>query len=284
MLVQVLNGLAFGVLLLVLSSGLALIFGLRGVVNFAHGAIYMLAAYVGLSISSRTSFWVALVVVPVAFGVVGLVVDRFGLRLLEQRTSLDMVLLTFGLTFIAADVVQTGWGPQARSIDPPSVLAGTTHLPGVSYPTYRVFVIVVGLAISAALVLWLRRSRTGLYVRASSDDRVTSAAMGVDVDRVGAVVVGLGFALAGLAGVLAGPYLTLSPHMGTEILILTFIVVVVGGLGSVGGPMIAAVVIGMANALAAVHLPSVSAYVPYLLMLAALLLRPQGIAGRRTAL
>jgi len=284
MLVQALNGLAFGVLLLVLSSGLALIFGLRGVVNFAHGAIYMLAAYVGLAISTQTSFWVALVAVPVLFALAGLLVDRFGLRFLDHRTPLDMVLLTFGLTFVVADVVQTVWGTQARSIEPPAALAGTTHLPGVSYPTYRVFVIVVGLTICAALVLWLRRSRTGLYVRASSDDRVTSAAMGVDVDRVGATVVGLGFALAGLAGVLAGPYLTLSPHMGTEILILTFIVVVVGGLGSVGGPMIAALIIGMANAMAAVHLPSVSAYVPYLLMLVVLLFRPQGIAGKRTAI
>jgi branched-chain amino acid transport system permease protein len=284
MLVQALNGLAFGVLLLVLSSGLALIFGLRGVVNFAHGAVYMLAAYVGLSVSGRTSFWVALVAVPVIFALAGLLVDRFGLRFLEHRTPLDMVLLTFGLTFIVADVVQTGWGTRARTVEPPAVLAGTTHLPGVSYPTYRVFVIGVGLVICAALVLWLRRSRIGLYVRASSDDRVTSAAMGVDVDRVGATVVALGFALAGLAGVLAGPYLTLSPHMGTEILILTFIVVVVGGLGSVGGPMVAALIIGMANALAAVHLSTFSAYVPYLLMLAVLLFRPQGIAGKRTAL
>jgi len=270
--------------LLVLSSGLALIFGLRGVVNFAHGAVYMLAAYVGLSISEHTSFWVALVAVPVIFAVAGVLVDRFGLRFLEHRTPLDMVLLTFGLTFIVADVVQTGWGTRARSIEPPDVLAGTSHLMGVTYPTYRLFVILVGLAVCAAMVLWLRRSRTGLYVRASSDDRVTSAAMGIDVARVGATVVGLGFALAGLAGVLAGPYLTLSPHMGTEILILTFIVVVVGGLGSLGGPMVAAVIIGLANALVAVQLPALSAYVPYLLMLAVLLLRPQGIAGKRTAL
>lgn len=284
MLVQALNGLAFGVLLLVLSSGLALIFGLRGVVNFAHGAVYMLAAYVGLSVTARTSFWVALVLVPLVFGVAGVAVDRYGLRFLEHRTPLDMVLLTFGLTFVVTDVVETVWGTQARTIDPPSALLGTSSVLGTTYPTYRLFVIVLGLLVSASLVVWLRRSRTGLHVRASSADRVTSAAMGVDVDRVGATVVGVGFALAGLAGVLAGPYLTLSPAMGTEILILTFIVVVVGGLGSVGGPMVAALVLGMATAITAVQLPSVSAYVPYLLMLVVLLLRPQGIAGRRTAL
>ncbi|MBZ5738434.1 branched-chain amino acid ABC transporter permease [Nocardioides mangrovi] len=282
--VQVLNGLAFGVLLLVLSSGLALIFGLRGVVNFAHGAVYMLAAYVAMSLSGRTSFWVALVVVPVVLAVAGLLVDRFGLRYLVGRSPLDMVLLTFGLTFVIADVVQSVWGTQAYTIDPPSVLAGSTDLGFATYPTYRLFVIAVGLLACAGLMTWLKFSRTGLFVRASSDDRVTAGAMGVDVDRVSATVVALGFGLAGLAGVLAGPYLTLSPAMGTQILIITFIVVVVGGLGSIGGPMVAALLIGLANSITAVHAPTLSAYVPYLLMLVVLLLRPQGIAGRRTAL
>ncbi|GAA1529904.1 branched-chain amino acid ABC transporter permease [Nocardioides humi] len=284
MLVQVLNGLAFGVLLLVLSSGLALIFGLRGVVNFAHGAIYMLAAYVALSISDRTSFWVALVTVPILLAVAGLLVDRFGLRFLVGRSPLDMVLLTFGITFVVADVVQTFWGTHARTIDPPRVLAGSTDLGFATYPTYRLFVIATGLLVCAGLVAWLKLSRTGLFVRASGDDRVTAGAMGINVDRVSATVVALGFGLAGLAGVLAGPYLTLSPSMGAEILITTFIVVVVGGLGSIGGPMVAALLIGLANALATVQVPTLAAYVPYLLMLVVLLLRPQGIAGRRTAL
>jgi branched-chain amino acid transport system permease protein len=284
MFVQVLNGLAFGVLLLVLSSGLALIFGLRGVVNFAHGALYMLAAYVALSVSERTSFWVALLAVPVLLAAAGLLVDRYGLRFLVGRSPLDMVLLTFGITFVVADVVQTVWGTQARTIDPPEILAGSTDLGFATYPTYRLFVIVAGLLVCAGLMAWLRFSRTGLFVRAAGDDRVTSGAMGINVDRVSATVVALGFGLAGLAGVLAGPYLTLSPSMGTEILITTFIVVVVGGLGSIGGPMIAALLIGLANALATVQAPTLAAYVPYLLMLVVLLLRPQGIAGRRTAL
>lgn len=284
MFVQVLNGLAFGVLLLVLSSGLALIFGLRGVVNFAHGAIYMLAAYVALSISDRTSFWIALLTVPVLLAGAGLLIDRYGLRFLVGRSPLDMVLLTFGITFVVADVVQTVWGTEARTIDPPAVLAGTTDLGVATYPTYRLFVIAMGLLVCAGLMAWLKFSRTGLFVRASGDNRVTAGAMGVNVDRVSATVVALGFGLAGVAGVLAGPYLTLSPAMGTEILITTFIVVVVGGLGSIGGPMIAALLIGMANALATVQLPTLAAYVPYLLMLVVLLLRPQGIAGRRTAL
>ncbi|WP_028654492.1 branched-chain amino acid ABC transporter permease [Nocardioides sp. J54] len=284
MFVQVLNGLAFGVLLLVLSSGLALIFGLRGVVNFAHGAIYMLAAYVAMAITDRTSFWLALVTVPVLLAAAGLLVDRFGLRHLSGRSPLDMVLLTFGITFVVADVIQTTWGTRAHTIDPPSALQGSTDLGLATYPTYRLFVIAMGLLVCAALIAWLKFSRTGLFVRAAGDDRTTTGAMGVNVDRVSGTVVALGFGLAGLAGVLAGPYLTLSPAMGTEILITTFIVVVVGGLGSIGGPMIAALLVGLAHALATVQAPTFSAYVPYLLMLGVLLVRPQGIAGRRTAL
>ncbi|MCU1671435.1 MAG: transporter permease [Blastococcus sp.] len=283
MAVQLLNGLAFGVLLLVLSSGLALIFGLRGVVNFAHGALYMLAAYIGFSATTHLSFWAALVITPLALASLGIVLDRYGLRFLSHRAPLDMVLLTFGLTFVITDLVETVWGEQSRSLDPTAALAGSMSVFGVRYPTYRLFLIAVGLLVCVALVVWLRLSRTGLYIRASSSDRRVAAVFGVDVDRASAIVVGLGSGLAGLAGVLAGPYLSLSPNMGVEILIQTFIVVVVGGLGSLGGAMIAALVLGMANAIASVGFPSLSAYVPYALMLVMLLLRPQGFAGTRTA-
>lgn len=280
---QLLNGLAFGVLLLVLSSGLALIFGLRGVVNFAHGALYMLAAYVGLSISQRTSFWFALVATPACFALLGVLLDRYGLRFLTSRVPLDLVLLTFGLTYVITDLVQTIWGTQPRSFPAPAGLDGSVGFLGISYPTYRLFLILVGLLIGAALIAWLRVSRTGLYVRASSFDRTVAGVVGVDVDRVSATVVGLGAALAGLAGVLAGPYLSLSTSMGVDILVLTFIVVVVGGLGSIGGAMIVALVLGLLSTLGSVVTPGFAPYVPYLLMLVVLLFRPQGLAGRRTA-
>jgi len=279
---QLLNGLALGVLLLVLSSGLALIFGLRGVVNFAHGALYMLAAYVGLSISQHTNFWVALCVTPLCFAVLGVLLDRYGLRFLTSRGPLDLVLLTFGLTYVITDLVQTIWGTQPRSFPAPSGLEGSLHFLGISYPTYRLFLIGVGLLVGAALIVWLRLSRTGLYVRASSFDRTVAGVVGVDVDRVSATVVGMGAALAGLAGILAGPYLSLSTSMGVDILVLTFIVVVVGGLGSIGGAMIIALVLGLLGTVGSVLTPEVAPYVPYLLMLFVLLFRPQGLAGRRT--
>lgn len=283
MTVQLLNGLAFGVLLLILASGLAMIFGLRGIINFAHGALYMFAAYIGLTITQHTSFWVALIVTPIGLGILGIVLDRYGIRYLSGRGYLDFILLTFGLTFVLTGIVQTGWGTQPRAISPPAILNGSTDVLGSSYPIYRLFVIIVGLAVAGALLLWLQRSRIGLHIRASSTHREVATVVGIDVNRVSAMVVGIGAGLAGLAGVLAGPYLSLSPNMGAEILILTFIVVVVGGLGSMGGAMIAAVALGLMNSFASVHLPEFAPYVPYALMIVVLLIRPTGIAGTRTA-
>jgi branched-chain amino acid transport system permease protein len=281
MVVILLNGLAFGVLLMVLASGLAMIFGLRDVVNFAHGALYMLGAFVGFTISGATNFWVALLITPLIFAALGILLDRYGIRYLADRDHLDMILITFGLTFVLTGIVQMVWGTAPRSLTPPAPLGGSVNVLGSSYPSYRVFVIVVGLLISAALMMWLRKSRTGLYVRASSTDRGVAAVVGIDVDKVSATVVGVGTALAGAAGVLAGPYLSLSPNMGVEILILTFIVVVTGGLGSIGGAMVAAILLGMLNSFSSTYLPGFAAFVPYALMFAILLLRPRGIAGVR---
>lgn len=283
MIVQLLNGLAFGVLLLILASGLAMIFGLRGIINFAHGAIYMVAAYIGLTLTEHLSFWAALLVTPLAFGVVAVLLDRYGIRALADRSYLDFILLTFGLTFVLTGLAQTVWGTRPQAIPPPSGLAGSTEVLGANYPTYRLFVIVVGLVVAGALLIWLRRSRIGLYIRASSTHREVASVVGIDVDRVSATVMGIGAALAGVAGVLAGPYLSLSPNMGVEVLILTFIVVVVGGLGSIGGAMIAALALGLLNSFASVQLPEFAPYVPYALMLAVLLVKPTGFAGTRTA-
>jgi branched-chain amino acid transport system permease protein len=283
MIVMILNGLAFGVLLMVLASGLAMIFGLRDVVNFAHGALYMLGAYVGLTVSNLAGFWVALIVTPIVFAILGIVLDRYGIRYLGDRDHTETILITYGLTFVLTGLVQVVWGTASRTLSPPPLLDGSVHIAGSTYPSYRLFVIVVGLAICSALGLWLRKSRTGLYVRASSTHRDVAAVVGIDVDKVSATVVGVGLALAGVAGVMAGPYLSLSPNMGVEILVLTFIVVVTGGLGSIGGAMAAALVLGMLNAISSTYLPGFAAYVPYSLMLAVLIFRPRGIAGTRVA-
>lgn len=282
-LAQVLNGVALGSLLMVLSSGLAMIYGLRGVTNFAHGALYMSGAYLAYTLSQRFDFWVALVLVPVALAVVGVVLELVLFRPLQHRSHIELGLITFGLALISERLVVLVWGARTLSVDPPAGLTGTTSLLGVDYPTYRLGVIVVALVMAAALVAWLNRTRTGLHIRAASQDIETAGIMGIDVDRVSLVVVSLGAALAGLAGTLAAPYVSLDPGMGSTFLITVLIVVVVGGVGSVGGAMTTGMALGIIQSVSTVWSPSVAVLVPYVALVVVLLWRPQGLAGRRAA-
>lgn len=280
---QVLNGVALGSLLMVLSSGLAMIYGLRGVTNFAHGALYMSGAYLAYTLSDRFSFWVALVLVPIALAVVGVVLELVFFRPLQHRSHIELGLITFGLALISERLVVLVWGERTLSVDPPDSLAGTTTLLGVDYPTYRLGIIVVALAMAAGLVLWLRNSRTGLHIRAASQDIETAGIMGIDVDKVSLIVVSLGAALAGLAGTLAAPYVSLDPNMGNAFLIIVLIVVVVGGIGSIGGAMVAGMGLGIVQTVGTVWSPSVAVVVPYVALVVVLLWRPQGLAGKRVS-
>lgn len=280
---QLLNGVALGSLLMVLSSGLAMIYGLRGVTNFAHGALYMSGAYLAYTLSDRFSFWVALLLVPLALAVIGVVLELVFFRPLQHRSHIELGLITFGLALISERLVVLIWGERTLSVDPPAGLTGTTSLLGVDYPTYRLGVIVVALVMAAALVLWLRRSRTGLHIRAASQDIETASIMGIDVNRVSLIVVSLGAALAGLAGTLAAPYVSLDPNMGNAFLITVLIVVVVGGIGSVGGAMAAGMGLGIIQNVSTVWSPSVAVIVPYVALVVVLLWRPQGLAGKRVS-
>lgn len=280
---QVLNGLALGSLLMVLSSGLAMIYGLRGVTNFAHGALYMSGAYLAYTLSDRFNFWVALLLVPVALAMVGVFLELAFFRPLQHRSHIELGLITFGLAMIAERVVVLIWGERTLSVDPPGALAGTTSLLGVDYPTYRLGIIVVALVMAVSLVVWLRRTRTGLHIRAASQDIETAGIMGIDVDRVSLIVVSLGAALAGLAGTLAAPYVSLDPNMGNAFLIVVLIVVVVGGIGSIGGAMVAGMGLGTIQTITTVWSPPVAVVVPYLALVIVLLWRPQGLAGKRVS-
>ena len=282
MLIHVFNGLVYGALLIVMCSGLALIYGLRRVVNFAHGSLYMLGAYIGYSVALQSNFWVALVAAPAVMAILGVVLDRWGFRLLQDRDPLAVVLVTFGLLLVIEDVVQTVWGKSNLSVGAPAALAFSVDVLGTPVPVYRIAVIVVGAAVALGLTLWLRYSRAGLFVRAASTDPVTTAMQGVNTDTLSGVVVGLGTALAGLAGVVAAPFLSLSPSMSSDVLIDSFVVVVVGGLGSLAGAFIAAMVLGLVQALGAVWLPDAAALLPFLLMVGILLWKPAGFAGSRT--
>jgi branched-chain amino acid transport system permease protein len=282
MLINLFNGLTYGALLIVMCSGLALIYGLRRVVNFAHGSLYMLGAYLGYSIATYSNFWVALVAAPAIMALLGVLLDRYGFRLLQHREPLTVVLVTFGLLLVIEDIVQTVWGKSNLSLPPPELLQYSVEVMGTSLPAYRIGVIVVGLATALLLTLWLRWSSVGLAVRAASTDPTTTAMQGVNTDRLSAMVVGLGTALAGLAGVVAGPFLALSPTMSSDVIIDSFVVVVVGGLGSLAGAFVAALVLGMVQAFGAVYLPDTSVLLPFVLMLAILIWKPEGLAGSRT--
>ncbi|MGE8367822.1 branched-chain amino acid ABC transporter permease [Cupriavidus sp.] len=280
--INLFNGLVYGALLVVMCSGLALIYGLRRVVNFAHGSLYMLGAYLGYSIALQASFWVALVAVPLVMAVLGVLLDRYGFRLLQDRDPLSVVLVTFGLLLVIEDFVQTVWGKSNLSVPAPAALSTSVVLFGTPLPAYRLAVIGAGLLVALGLSLWLRYSRAGLFVRAASTDPTTTAMQGVNTDLLSAGVVGLGTALAGLAGVVAAPFLSLSPSMSSDVIIDSFVVVVVGGLGSLAGAFVAAMVLGMLQALGAVYLPDTAMLLPFLLMVAVLIWKPAGFAGSRT--
>ncbi|MGC9960024.1 branched-chain amino acid ABC transporter permease [Roseiarcus sp.] len=280
--INIFNGLVYGALLVVMCSGLALIYGLRRVINFAHGSLYMLGAYVGYSVAIRSNFWLALAAAPAVMALVGVLLDRFGFRLLQDRDPLSVVLVTFGLLLVIEDFVQTVWGNDSLAMPAPAILNVSIDFFGTLLPAYRLAVIGIGAAVALGLTLWLRYSRAGLFVRAASTDPTTTAMQGVNTDALSAAVVGIGTALAGLAGVVAAPFLSLAPSMSADVLIDSFVVVVIGGLGSLAGAFVAAIALGLVQAIGAVYLPELSEILPFLLMVAVLLWKPTGLAGSRT--
>lgn len=279
MLVQVLNGLVYGGLLYIVSVGLVLIFGLRRVVNFAHGSLFMIGAYVGFSVATLGNFWGAILVAVVVLAILGGLLDIVVFRPLQREEPIVTVLVTFGILLVLEDFAQTIWGKDYLSLPVPELLSGTVKIFGQDFPSYRLLVIAVAALVALGMSLWLRYSRIGLFVRASSVDPVTTAVQGVNTDRVSITVVAIGTALAGLSGTVAAPLLAISPAMGSYILIESFIVVVVGGLGSFSGAFIAALVIGQIHNFGVVYLPWAATMIPFLLMVAVLIWRPTGVAG-----
>jgi branched-chain amino acid transport system permease protein len=282
-LAQLLNGVALGALLMILSSGLAMIYGLRGVMNFSHGALYMLGAYLAYAVTTATSFWLALIIAPLGLAVVGAGLELGFFRRLQDRSHIEVGLVTFGLALVLDRVIVLIWGDDTHPVTAPDAINGTVSVLGTDYPTYRLMIILIAAVMAAALVIWLRRSRTGLHIRAASHDTETSSILGINTDRVSLVVVCLGAALAGLAGTLAAPYFSVQPGMGQAILISVLIVVVVGGIGSIGGAMVAGRGRGRIHRKGQEWGPRVSVLVPYALLIAVLLWRPTGLAGKRLA-
>ena len=278
---QALNGLAYGVLLFLLSVGLTLIFGMLDVVNLAHGAFYMLGAYAGLAlIASTGSFWLALLLAPLIVGAIGALLERGVLRPLYRRPPLDQVLLTFGLIYVFEDVVKWIWGGRIRSIPAPDAFSGSVQVFGATIPSYRLFVIVFGLVMAVLLWLLIERTRLGSIVRAGVFDAEMASGLGINIHRVFTGVFAFGVALAALSGVIAGPIQSAYPAMGGEILVRTLIVVVVGGLGSLKGSLAGSLIIGQAETFGKAWLPETSMLIIYVVMALVVLLRPQGLFGR----
>ncbi len=281
MISQLLNGLVYGGLLYIVAVGLVLVFGLRRVVNFAHGSLFMIGAYVGFSAAVIGNFWIALVVAMLVLAVLGATLDIVVFRPLQRQDPIVTVLVTFGLLMVLEDFAQTIWGKNIQTMPLPEILSGSVNILGDSFPAYRLLVIFIAATVGIGLTLWLRFSRIGLYVRASSVEPVTTAILGVNTDRVSMTVVAIGTALAGLSGTVAAPLLSLSPSMGGYILVESFIVVVIGGLGSFSGALVAALVVGQIHNFGVVHLPWLSTMMPFLLMVIVLVMRPMGISGNR---
>jgi branched-subunit amino acid ABC-type transport system permease component len=281
---QALNGLSFGALLFILAAGLSLIFGMMDVVNLAHGAFYMLGAYVALSVTRATgSFWVALIVAPLVLALVGLVIEPVLLRRLRGR-HLDQVLVTIGLSLVIADFIRLrgdwGWGATVRALDVPAGLDHSIPIAGSDYPLYRLFVIAFGAALALLLYVVHRRSRIGALVRAGVGDAQMLSALGVDTDRLFTLTFAVGAGLAGLAGVIAAPVFGLQPGMDVDALIYSLIVVVVGGLGSLSGAVAGAGVVGPADTFGKVLFPQFALALIFAIMALVLLFRPTGLLGR----
>jgi branched-chain amino acid transport system permease protein len=280
LLAQVFTGLVLGMIYVLLAIGLSLIFGLMTVVNFAHGALFMLGAYFGVFVLTYTkSFWVALIVAPLMVGALGLLMERFLIRRLYGRSPDDPLLLTFGLSLILVEGVKVLWGKIGLTLDPPRALAGAVNLGFMSFPAYRIFLIGVTVAVLIGLYFFLGRTNIGLIIRAGSRDPLMVRALGIDLGRVWLVVFGIGTALAGLAGILAGPMRGAYAEMGVTMVIESFVVIVVGGMGSLLGAVVAGLLIGQVVGLTTLFIPKAAEIMVFVVMAVVLLVRPSGLFG-----
>lgn len=274
-------GLSLGMLLFLLASGLTLIFGMLGVINFAHGALYMLGAYLAFDIGQRTgSFVLAVLLATVLTAVVGLAMERFALRPIYKRPHFYQLILTFGFILVLTEAIKMIWGLGYKEAPIPELLAGTVDVGGSTIPVYRLFVIAVGLVVGAGLFLLLERSTFGMLVRAASSDDEMVRMLGLPATTIRTAVFALGSGLAGLAGAIAAPLFPIELGMATTIIIDCFIVVILGGLGNIRGAVAASILIGLVRALGYTLAPSWVDVLTFGLLIATLLTRPQGLFSR----
>ena len=301
LLLQVLNGVQLGLLMFLLAAGLTLTFGIMDLVNLAHGSLYMMGAYIAWTLVGWTDSFVlgALLTLPATF-LLGVAVEAVVARRLYARDHLDQVLATFGLILFFNELVRLVWGPAGKSIAVPALLNRTVEiLPGVPYPAYRFAIIVVGAAVALLLAWLVARTRVGMLIRAGASNRRMIGALGVNIELLFTLVFGLGAVFAGLAGLMAAPITSVKIGMGDDILILAFVIIVIGGIGSIKGAFVAAMVVGqidivgraflpdllktfLSSSAASSAAPAISQVLVYIVMAGVLVWRPTGLFGQRT--
>ncbi len=298
---QVLNGLQSGVMLFLMAAGLTLVFGVMGLINLAHGSLYMVGAFACAAVAAATgSFWLGLVASVVAAAFAGAIVEMLVIRRLYDRDHLDQVLATFALILMFSEGTRWVFGSFPLYLEVPEVLSGAAMLPGgIQYPVFRLLIILIGFAIAAGLFVLISKTRLGIRIRAGESDREMIAALGVDIGKLYTVVFALGAALAGFAGALVGAIQSVQVGMGEPVLILAFVVIVIGGIGSIKGALFGSILVGVTDTLGRFLLPigfasfmnasdataigsAIASMLIYILMAAILVVRPTGLFGGNT--
>lgn len=278
-LIQTMNGLQYGLLLFLIASGLTLIFGIMHIINLAHGALYMVGAYLAWWLTSLVGqlFLAILLAIPLAVGI-GVLIERFLMQALYKRNHLDQVLLTFGLILVFDALQGILWGNDVHSVAIPAFLAGSIALTDtLDYPVYRLFVSALCGLIALAMYLILQRTRLGMIIRGGASNREMVQGLGIDIRRIYTLVFAAGAALTAFAGMIAAPLSSVYPGMGNQVLIIAFVVVVIGGLGSIRGAFLGALLVGLTATWGAVLVPDFAGMVVYVLMAAVLLFKPRGL-------
>jgi branched-chain amino acid transport system permease protein len=280
LLMHILNGLAYGMLLFMIAAGLSIIFGLMRVVNLAHGAFYLAGVYTAYSfVKQSMGFWPSLIVSVIIVAILGVLMEKLLLERVYGK-ELEQVLLTFGLSFIFADLVKWIWGSSPLTLPVPQALDVTMNLGVIQFPAYRIFVIFIGCLLAVLLWYMENKTRIGAIIRAGVDDREMLSALGINIKVVFTCIFAVGAALAGLSGVLGGPILGMYVGIDSEILVLSLVIVVVGGLGTWKGAFIGAILVGVADTLGRVWFPSFTMAMVFAIMIVVLLMKPNGLFGR----
>jgi len=278
--IQILHGLAYGMLLFLVASGLTLVFGMMNVLNIAHASFYMLGAYFSYQMLEMVgNFWVGLVVCPLLVGLLGVFMERFLLRRVHAGGHVQEFVITFGILFVINELVKWIWGTAPLPVPIPPALSGSVMIMGNVYPVYRLFILFFSLGILIFLAFILMKTRLGITVRAAVSDRDMVSALGTNTPRVFMLVMGIGTWLAGLAGVIAGPFISTYPGMALEILVDCFIVTVTGGLGSLLGAVVASFLIGQLSSFGILFIPRFAIVFAFLLMAVVLIIKPSGLFG-----